>query len=392
MTSKSTHALDWIDDELSALERGGLRRRLTAHAGPQGAISTIGGRPCVNFGSNDYLGLAADPRVMAAAAAAIEREGWGSAASPLLAGRGAAHQQLETQLAEFEGTEAAIVFSSGFAANCGALTALAARGDVIFADEMNHASLIDGGRLSRAEIRVYSHADVTQLAGMLADSKTARRKLIVTDSLFSMDGDIAPLADLVELARLHAAILVVDEAHATGVFGAGGRGVAEHLGVESEIDVRIGTLSKALGGIGGFVCGRRSLIDWLINRARPYVFSTAPPAAACAAASAALETIRSAPARGAILLEQAAQLRATLIAQGWDVGASTSQIIPVILGEPNRTVEMAARLAERGLYVPPIRPPSVPAGLSRLRIGLSAAHTPEMIGQLTTAMAELAAG
>jgi 8-amino-7-oxononanoate synthase len=203
-----------------------------------------------------------------------------------------------------------------------------------------------------------------------------------------MDGDLAPLVELAELARRHEAMLVVDEAHATGVFGAKSRGVAEQLGVE--VDVRIGTLSKALGGVGGFVCGRRSLIEWLVNRARPYVFSTAPPAAACAAASAALSAIESDPTRGAQLLDQAARLRATLAGQGWNVGASTSQIVPVIIGDPRRAVEFAARLLERGLYVPAIRPPSVPPGLSRLRIGLSAAHDAQMIARLTAALAELA--
>jgi len=384
------HSLDWIDDELAALDEAGLRRRLTAHAGPQGPQATIGGRKCLNFGSNDYLGLAADPRVLAAAREAIDSEGWGSAASPLLAGRGAAHQQLEAQLAEFEGTEAALVFSSGFAANVGVLTALASRGDAIFADEMNHASLIDGGRLSRADIHVYPHCDVARLSEMLAHAPTARRRLIVTDTLFSMDGDLAPLVELSELARKHHAMLVVDEAHATGVFGARGRGVAEHLGVEAEVDARIGTLSKALGGIGGFVSGRRSLIEWLVNRARPYVFSTAPPAAVCAAASAALAAIVDDPLRGARLLERAARLREELASQGWDVGASTSQIIPVLIGDPRRAVEFAARLLEHGMYVPAIRPPSVPAGLSRLRIGLSAAHDEPMIARLTAALAELA--
>ena len=279
--------LDWIDDELAALASHDLLRRQFTHAGPAGARLEVNGRLCVNFGSNDYLGLAADPRVAAAACECIEREGWGSAASPLLAGRGTAHARLEADLAAFEETEAAILFSSGFAANLATVTALVSRGDCILADETNHASLIDGCRLSRAEICVYPHNDWRRLEELLDKTGDARRRLIVTDALYSMNGDLAPLVEIADLAERHQAMLMVDEAHATGVFGTSGRGVAEYLGVSPRIDIRIGTLSKALGGVGGFVCGRKNLIDWLVNRARGYIFSTALPAAACAAASAA---------------------------------------------------------------------------------------------------------
>ncbi|MBI2823082.1 MAG: 8-amino-7-oxononanoate synthase [Planctomycetia bacterium] len=390
MPPPSEHQLTWIDDELSALAALDLRRRLTSHRGPQGPYAEIAGRPVIHFGANDYLGLAGEPRLAAAAREAIDREGWGSGASPLLAGRGAAHERLETELAQFEGTEAALVFSSGFAANLAAVSALVSRGDTVLADEMNHASLVDGCRLSRAKVEVYPHRDTAALGAMLAASKDARRRLIVTDALFSMDGDLAPLVDLADLAERYRAMLLVDEAHATGVFGENGRGVAEQLGVADRVDVRVGTLSKALGGVGGFVCGRASLIEWLVNRARPYMFSTAPPAAVCAAASAALGVVRTEPERRRGLLHRAAQLRGALAAQGWDVGRSASQIIPIVVREPAAAVELSRQLFERGLYVPAIRPPSVPAGGSRLRISLAAGHDAEMIAAVQAALKELA--
>jgi 8-amino-7-oxononanoate synthase len=383
------NSLDWIEDELTTLASQDLLRRQFTHRGPAGAELEVNGRPCVNFGSNDYLGLAADPRVTSAAQACIDREGWGSAASPLLAGRSTAHAQLEADLAAFEETEAAIVFSSGFAANLATVTALVSRGDVILADETNHASLIDGCRLSRAQIAVYPHNDWQQLEAMLAASRDARRRLIVTDSLFSMNGDFAPLVEIADLAARHQAMLMVDEAHATGVFGATGRGAAEYFGVSNRIDVRVGTLSKALGGVGGFVCGPKSLIDWLVNRARPYIFSTAPPAAACAAASAALAIVRAEPRRRQQLLARAERLRSTLAKQGWDVDRSASQIIPLVVGEPQRALELSSELAKRGFYVPAIRPPSVAPGQARLRIGLSAAHNDTAIAGLQAALAEL---
>ena len=269
------HALAWIDEELTSLDGQGLLRRRLTHQGPSGAQLVVAGRTYVNCGSNDYLGLASDPRVLDAARACLDQQGWGSGASPLLAGRGAAHEELEATLADFEDTEAAIVFPTGFAANLATVTALVSRGDAVYADELNHASLIDGCRLSRADVHVYPHGDWRRLEQMLAGTRDARRRLIVTDALFSMDGDFAPLVELADLARRHQAMLMVDEAHATGVVGATGRGVAEHLGVAQRIDIRVGTLSKALGGVGGFVCGKRSLVDWLVNRAGVHLLNGA---------------------------------------------------------------------------------------------------------------------
>ncbi len=393
------NSLDWLDKELDRLNSNGLHRRLVTRVGLQGptieiesgdeSTSESGPAKFVNFSVNDYLGLAADPRLAEAAQRAADREGWGAGASPLVTGHSQSHRELERRLAAFMQTEAALVFPSGFAANSGTIPALVGRGDVIFADEKNHASLIDGCRLSRADVKVYPHRDVTRLAELLDQSGGARRRLIVSDTLFSMDGDIAPLADLVELSRPHRAMLMIDEAHAIGVFGANGRGIAEQLGVEAEVPIRVGTLSKALASAGGFVAGSRKLIDWLLNRARSYVFSTAHPPAVAAAAIAALDIVRDEPQRRIALLERAAELRAALKRQGWNVSDAAGQIVPIIIGDAGATMRLAAALRERGLFVPGIRPPSVPEGQSLLRISLSYGHTTAMIDQLVATLAEL---
>jgi len=380
------HPLAWIDEELRALDAQDLRRAWNLRQGAQGATVHIDGRTLINFGSNDYLGLAADPRICQAAASAMRQEGWGAGASPLVTGRGESLARLEQSLAQFEGAEAAIVFPSGFAANLGAVTALAGRGDAIFADEKNHASLIDGCRLSRADVQIFPHRDCEHLAELLAAAPGEQRKLIVTDSVFSMDGDLAPLPQLVELAESFEAMLLIDEAHATGVFGHGGRGLAEQLGVEDRVHVRVGTLSKALGSLGGFVCGSRPLIDWLMNRARPYVFSTALPPPVCAAAIAALHAIAEEPRHGRELLRTADRFRGRLNEQGWRTGGTASQIIPLIIGDAAETMRLSAALNRKGMLVPGIRPPSVPAGQSLLRISLSRAHTEEMLESLLAAL------
>ena len=378
--------LSWIDDELAALDCQQLRRQRGCREGGQSAAIVVDCRDLVNFGSNDYLGLAADPRLAAAAIAAIEAEGVGSGASPLVTGRGPAHARLERRLAEFEAAEAALLFPSGFAANLGALAALAGPGDVVFADAKNHASLWDGCRLSRADVRAYPHGDWRQLEPLLIRAATYRRRLIVTDGLFSMDGDLAPLVELADLADRHHAMLLVDEAHATGVFGEHGRGVAEHLGVEGRVPVRVGTLSKALGCSGGFVAGSRQLVEWLVNRARPYIYSTAGPPAIAAAAIAALDIVASEPHRRRELLVRADRLRHALAGQGWNVGRSASQILQILVGQPQRAVELATFLRTRGLLVPAIRPPTVPEGEACLRISLSWGHTEPMLEGLVEAM------
>jgi 8-amino-7-oxononanoate synthase len=383
--------LDWLDDALADLDRRALRRTLTARWGPQrGDTIEIDGKTLVNFGSNDYLGLAADPAIIAAIRGALTESGWGAGASPLITGRCAEHAQLERELAAFEGTEAALLFPTGYAANMGTITALVGKGDAIYSDALNHASIIDGCRLSGAAVQIYRHRDLCHLSELLTQKTDFRRRLIVTDSLFSMDGDIAPLAELAPLAREFGAMLMVDEAHATGVFGQCGRGVCEALGVEELIPIRVGTLSKALGSMGGFVAGSQQLIDWLTNRARPFFFSTAAPAPVAAAGRKALEIVQHEPERRTRLIEMASEFRRRLAAGGLACATSASQIIPVVLGDPSRTMAAAAELRRRGFFVPGIRPPSVPAGHSLLRISLTALHTEQQLDDLVAALAKVA--
>jgi len=375
----------WVDDELRNLEAQDLRRQRRIRQSPQAATIRIDDRNVLNFAANDYLGLATE----LARLDSSQDEGWGSGASPMICGRSNQHQQLEIELAKFEQTESALLFSSGYAANVGTITALVRKPDVVFSDELNHASIIDGCRLSGAEIIIYPHADPVALWRLLDESRSKdfRRRLIVTDTLFSMEGDAAPLPELAELAAEHDAMLLVDEAHATGVFGATGRGLVEHFQLEEFIPVRIGTLSKALGSLGGFAVGSQAVIEWIAHAARSYFFSTAPPDAIGKVTREALRIVQHEPHRRHVLLQRASQLRSRLVEIGCDCGASTSQIVPIILGDAKRAVKVSSRLLEQGIFVPAIRPPSVPAGRSLLRISLSYRHTVEDIERLVTAIA-----
>lgn len=380
--------LAWIPEQLELLESLERRRSIHIRATQQGPSVDWKERELLNFSSNDYLNLAADPRLEAAACEAIQREGWGSGASPLITGRGQSQASLEAALAQFEATEAALTFASGFAANAGVIDALADRGDVILSDEKNHASIIDGTRLSKATVRVYPHRDLQYLENLLKQCSTFRRRLIVTDTLFSMDGDIAPLPELADLAEAYDAMLMVDEAHATGVFGENGRGLCEQFGVEDRVSIRVGTFSKALGGHGGFVVGSEPLIHWLVNRCRPYIFSTAPPAANAGAMLAALKIVHDEPQRRTDLLAKAKWLRGKLREIGWSLGDSESQIIPVIVGTENLAMTLSAKLYEMGMMVPGIRPPSVPDGECLLRISLSCGHTQQHLDTLVEALTQ----
>ncbi len=369
--------LAWIDDESSRRAVLGLTRRLVPRD-----------RTLVNFGTNDYLGLAADPR-LAEAAISTTRSGWGAGASPLVAGWTDRHQSLVEALAAFEQAEAVALFPTGYAANLGTVAALVAPGDAVYADRLNHACLIDGARLSGARLRVYPHNDTAKLAAILdRDRGRFRRSLIATDGVFSMDGDLAPLPELARLADDFGAILLVDEAHGTGVFGPDGRGACSALGVTDRVHVRVGTLSKALGSIGGFVAGSRRLIDHLINRARPLIYSTALPAAAAAAAIEALTVVQDEPWRRERIFLLGDRLRLALRGAGHNVPASTGPIVPVVLGESAAAVAISERLRARGLFVPAIRPPTVPADSARLRISLSARHTDADLDSLIQAMAD----
>ena len=388
--------LMWIDTELARLERDGLRRRLAVREGPRAARVTICGNSLIDFSSNDYLGLASDPRLATAARETIDAAGWGSGASPLITGRATAQAELETELARFEGTEAALLFPSGFAANSGTIAALVGKNDAIFSDAKNHASIIDGCRLSAATCFIYPHSDCDALGQLLSKCNAKGRRLIVTDSLFSMDGDLAPIEKLVDLAVQYQAMLMIDEAHATGVFGRRGRGVAEHVAqqtgrgdLEQKVHIRVGTLSKALGSAGGFVCGPQKLIDWLLNRARSYVFSTSQPEAASAASQAAIRIVETAPKLREALLIRAAHFREEVGKLGWNTGKSTSQIVPLMVGSAKSAVELSTALRNAGFLVPAIRPPTVPPGESLLRVSLSTTHTPEMIDRFLETLAKL---
>ncbi len=379
---------DWITHELHALDESGLRRRMrVCEPLPRGRCR-VDGIELVNFASNDYLGLAGDPRVIAAALDATARYGAGARASALVSGRTPLHAELERALAEFEGTADAVLFPTGFAANVGAIGSLVEAGDVVFCDRLNHASLIDGCRLSGARLRVYSHSDLTQLSSELDKTTDARRRLIVTDSLFSMDGDAAPLAELFVLAARSESMLLIDEAHATGVYGASGRGLCEEAGLDGQECVRVGTLSKAIGSQGGFVAGTQALCDWIRNTARPQMFSTALTPGACGAALESLRLIRAEPARRVRVRDLARQLRSELRAAGWTVpGEIDCPIVPLLVGEPQAAVSLSLALQQHGFLVPAIRPPTVPRGTSRLRISLTAEHTSEEIGRCVAGLA-----
>lgn len=378
--------------DLDALERAGLRRVARPVEGRRGAeVRGEDGRVLVDFSSNDYLGLAADPRLAEAAAAALRQAGTGAAAARLISGEHPMHRALERELAAFKGTPAALLFPTGHAANVGTIPALVGRGDAVYSDALNHASLIDGCRLSRAEVRVFPHASVDALQAMLReDVGRFRRRLVVVDAVFSMDGDLFPLDRLVEVAKRHGAWTYVDDAHGTGVLGAEGRGSAERWGVEGEVDVVMGTLGKALGTAGAFVAGSRTLCDWLLNRARSSVFTTATPPALAAATLASLRIVREEPWRRDRLRGTARRLRAGLAALGTRVpGEPDGHVIPVPVGDPALTVRAGAALRERGFLVGAIRPPTVPAGTSRLRLTASAAHTPAQTDALLAALAEI---
>lgn len=367
-------ALDWIGGELAALAAKGLRRSLEPLSSAQGPIVTVEGRTLVNLCSNDYLALAADPRLRAASAAAAEEEGAGSGAARLVAGDLPAHGALERRLAAFKGTEAALLFGSGYHANAGVPAALVGPEDAIFSDALNHASIVDGCRLSRAQVVRYGHVDVQELGDQLARTR-ARRKLVITDSIFGMDGDAAPLREIAELCDRHGAMLYVDEAHAAGVLGPTGAGLAEELGVKDRVDAHMGTLGKALGSFGAYVAGSRSLVDLLVSRARTFVFTTALPPSACRAALAALDVLRDEPERRERLRALGLRMKAGLARLGFDVARVAAPIFPVVLGTEERALAVSRALRDRGFLVRAIRPPTVPPGTSRLRVALGAGHT-----------------
>ncbi len=380
-------ALAWVEAELDSLRAAGLERPARVRQGRQGREVTLDRRTLVNFGSNDYLGYAGDVRLTKAASKGACAEGFGAGASPLVSGHSAAHERLERALADLLAVEAALVFPSGFAANTATIAALVGPGDFIASDARNHASIIDGCRLSRAEVGIYPHRDVRALDSLLAARPQARRRLIVTDTLFSMDGTRAPLADLCTAADRHRAMLLVDEAHATGVFGGRGSGLVESLDCADGVHVRVGTLSKALGAAGGFVAGPATFIHWLRHAARAWIFSTAHPPAVAAAATRAIELVATEPNRRRDLAARAAAFRERLQAAGLDIGGAEAQIVPIVAGSPDAAVALSDGLAAAGFFVPAIRPPSVPHGKSLVRVSVCWHHSDHDLTTLAEAVA-----
>jgi 8-amino-7-oxononanoate synthase len=377
-----------IREALLELEAAGLLRTPRRISGPQGPEVQIDGRPVLCLCSNNYLGLANHPVLSSACEASGRDDGVGAAASRLITGTMEAHGQAEAAFADFLGRPAAALFSTGYAANVGTVQALVGPGDAVFSDALNHASLIDGSRLSRAEVHVYSHRDVGHLESLLKKHRTrARRSLIMTDSLFSMDGVTAPLREIDQLARSFESGLLVDEAHALGVLGPHGRGLSSALGVAP--DVIVGTLGKAFGVAGAFVAASEDIVSLIRNRARSFVYSTAPPPMIARAAIAALQLVREADTARATLLGHARKLRADLRRLGFDVPAGESQILPVLIGDNDRTMQLSAKLLARGVFVQGIRPPTVPERTARLRITPMATHRPDQIDQAIAAFASL---
>ncbi len=380
-----------IEARLEELKQLGLYRRLRLVSGPQGPHVVLDGNPVLLLCSNNYLGLADHPRVRQAAAEAAMRWGVGAGASRLVSGNMTIHRRLEERLADFERTEACVLFGSGYLANTGIVAALAGAGDVIFSDALNHASIVDGCRLSRAEVFVYDHCDVEHLAWGLHNSG-GRGVLIVTDGVFSMDGDVAPLVEIVELAHRYDARVMVDEAHATGTLGPQGRGSVATAGLEGEVDVVVGTLGKALGSYGAYACCDRDLARYLINSARSLIFSTGLPPPAVAGALAALELLCEQPRRVRRLQANAAALRDELAAAGLHVGESETHIVPVFVGDAALAMKVCEGALERQVFAHAIRPPTVPAGTSRLRLTAMASHTEAELRAAARVLAKVATG
>ncbi|MDP2989190.1 MAG: 8-amino-7-oxononanoate synthase [Kiritimatiellota bacterium] len=378
----------WMETELAQLRAQGLERQLQVmpdsrlwrdKSGVCRAFSAgvlmLGGRRILDFSSNDYLGLARAPAVVEAAAAALRRWGAGATSSRLLVGTLPCHAELETRLAQFKGYAAALVFGSGYLANIGTVSALVGRHDRVLADKLAHASLLDGATLSRAVIRRFQHNDVDHLRRLLRQKPGNGRDLIITESVFSMDGDLAPLSDIARVAQEHGAMLLVDEAHASGVWGPGGTGLIGEWRLQQAVAVAMGTLSKALGAYGGFIAGSETLKRWLVNRARSFIFSTGLPPPCAGAVLGALDVLEKNPGLGADLLRRADVFRKRLQVAGFNTGGSVSQIVPVIIGDNQKTLALARRLRSHGILAAAIRPPTGPAGTARLRLSVTLEHT-----------------
>ena len=368
--------LEWIKEELSQIHDKQLFRLLTELETGQSPEVTIDSKKYILLGSNSYLGLSVDPKVVESAKLALEKYGAGSGGSRLVSGSSDLHRMLEERIAKFKNTEAAILFSSGYLANIGTISALVGSDDIIYSDGLNHASIIDGARLSRSTVRIYKHLDMNHLQDLLeADKDKKCKKLIVTDTVFSMDGDLVPLPELVDISERYGCILMIDEAHATGVLGERGSGATEHFGVEDRVPVVMGTLSKAVGSLGGYIAGSQQLIDFIRNRVRSYIFDTSLPPASLAASITAIDIIENEPERRHHLWNLVDKFKSGIETTGLQVLPSHSAIIPVLIGDAEPALSFARALRENGVFTPAVRPPSVPHGMCRIRVTIMAKHT-----------------
>ena len=384
--------LGFVDAHIRDLRERGLFRPLPVLESPQGPRIRIGGRELINMSSNDYLGLANDPALREAAMAGAKTWGGGAGAVRTIAGTLDVHQALEAEIAAWKGVEATLVFQSGFAGNLGTIPALVGRGDVILSDELNHASIIDGCRLSRAEIRRFAHADADSLREQLAGCTADQRKLVVTDGVFSMDGDIAPLPDICDAAEAYGAMVMVDDAHGSGVLGRGGRGSVDHFGLHGRVQVQLGTLSKAIGSMGGYIAGSQALRDYLTHTARPVLFSTSHPPAVVETTRAAIRVLTREPERVERLWDNARFFKQGLSDLSMDLGRSATPITPVIVGEAERAHALSDRLRQRGVFVQSVAFPTVPRDAARVRAMVSAAHSRDDLSQAIDAFGEAMRG
>ncbi len=373
--------LEHLEREIETWRKEGVFRPLTEIESEQGARVVIRGKEVIQLSSNNYLGLTAHPRMKEAALEAVRTYGAGTGSVRTIAGTFSMHERFEEKLAEFKHTEAALVFQSGFTANVGVIASILGEEDVVISDELNHASIIDGIRLTKASRRIYRHADLDDLEKALKETRSARTRLVVTDGVFSMDGDIAPLKEIVELCEKYGAVVMVDDAHASGVLGKNGRGTVDHFGLHGRVHIQVGTLSKAIGVLGGYVAGSRTLRDYLIHRARPFLFSTSHPPAVTAACSAAIDVLLEEPELIDRLWENTRFFKEGLRKLGFDIGDSQTPITPVIVGEGAKAMALSDALFEEGVYAQGIAYPTVPKGKARVRTIVTAVHTREDLQQ-----------
>jgi glycine C-acetyltransferase len=384
--------LQFLDEAMGQIRTDGLYRRLRILDGEQKPEARFDGREVINLSSNNYLGLTTHPKLREAALAAVKKLGVGSGSVRTIAGTMDLHMELERRIATFKKTEASVVFQSGFTANAGTVSAILGKEDLILSDELNHASIIDGARLSRATIKVFPHKDTAALERLLEETKSYPRRLVITDGVFSMDGDVAPMREIAALARAHGAIMMVDDAHASGVLGRAGRGTVDHFDLHGQVDIQVGTLSKAIGVLGGYVCGSKTLIEYLYHRARPFLFSTSHPPAVAAACLAAFDVLEQEPERIQRLWSNTKRFKDGLKRIGFDTGLSETPITPVMVGEADLAMRFSDQLFEKGLFAQGIGFPTVAKGKARLRTIVTATHTEEELDRALSILEDVGRG